>query len=741
MKMNDEELLSFLQKKETAAAAYVWGQLGREREDAMREYHRLPYGNEEDGWSQIVTSDVQDTVEWILPSMLKIFTSTDRAVSFEPVTANDVKGAEQATDACNYVFYKQNNGFLTLHTAFKDALMVRNCAVMWRKETKETVSNVPFKGATAEMLAMITQDGSEIVEANEETMQLPDGTPVLVYSGRLKKVEERTIVKIEAFSPEDLLIDREWTSPLLDECPYVARVMRVTASDLKQMGFDVLAEELRGSDVSGASQRISRITQDDDTATMERDDAGHDPLAEGWLRIEFVLVDVDGDGIAERRCIYRLVDKVLKNEIVSHVPIATFSPVLNAHRWDGMSVADAVSDLQKLHTELVRQTLNNLYLSNNPRTTVLTDANWSPRANIDDLLDSRPGGVVRMQQSDALGVHGTPFTAQSTLPMLEYVQGMRENRTGVTRYSQGLDGDSLNKTASGINQIMTAGQQRLELIARVAAECLLKPIFQGILKLLTEGGMEKIAFRLRDEFVEYDPNEWRDWYDMTINVGLGTGDKQSQMGALQMIAANQVQLMQMGLVKPEQIYHAQAKLIEAAGFKDVQNFITDPSGQPPPPPAPNPMLQVEQMKLQAKAQEVQFRAQQDMQTLQMTAQMQDQQHQREMQRDMEVERNKQEMQARDSQFQAQLDAQREAQRLQLEEASKQADRELEKYKADLQAGVQLQIATMSKQTESPVETDDNDNSMQALVSAMSAPKEVVRDALGRVVGIRQITPV
>jgi len=688
MKMNDEELLSFLQKKEEEAAAYVWGQLGREREIAMREYHRLPYGNEEDGWSQIVTSDVQDTVEWILPSLLKIFTSTDRAVSFEPVTANDVKGAEQATDACNYVFYKQNNGFLTLHTAFKDALMVRNCAVMWRKEIKETVSNVPFKGATAEMLTMITEDGSEIVEANEEFMQLPDGSQIQVYSGRLKKIEERTIVRIEAFDPNDLLVEREWTSPLLDECPYVARVMRVTASDLKQMGFDVLAEELRGSDVSGTAQRISRITQDDDTATMERDDAGHDPLAEGWLRIEFVLVDVDGDGIAERRCIYRLADKVLKNEIVSHVPIATFSPVLNSHRWDGMSVADAVSDLQKLHTELVRQTLNNLYLSNNPRTTVLTDANWSPRANIDDLLDSRPGGVVRMQQADALGVHGTPFTAQSTLPMLEYVQGMRENRTGVTRYSQGMDGDSLNKTASGINQIMTAGQQRLELIARVAAECLLKPIFQGVLKLLTEGGMEKLAFRLRDEFVEYDPNEWRDWYDMTINVGLGTGDKQSQMGALQMIAANQVQLMQMGMVKPEQIYHAQAKLIEAAGFKDVQNFITDPSGQPPQPQAPNPMLQVEQMKLQAKAQEVQFKAQQEAQAAQLQAQIDERKAQANLmqerarsENDIAIERERIAAEMQLERFKAELSANTELQKAQLQI---QAQIEIERAKSDME---------------------------------------------------------
>jgi len=132
-KLDDLELLNLLQTKEDAAAAYVHGQLGQDREQAMREYFRMPYGNESEGMSQIVSSAVADTVEWVLPALLKIFTSTDKAVSFEPTRASEEEGAEQATDACNYVFYKQNNGFLILYTAIKDMLTVRNCAVMWRK--------------------------------------------------------------------------------------------------------------------------------------------------------------------------------------------------------------------------------------------------------------------------------------------------------------------------------------------------------------------------------------------------------------------------------------------------------------------------------------------------------------------------------------------------------------------------------------------------------------------------------
>ena len=251
-------------------------------------------------------------------------------------------------------------------------------------------------------------------------------------------------------------------------------------------------------------------------------------------------------------------------------------------------MADAVSDLQKLHTELLRQTVNNLYLTNNPRKKVLTDANWSPLANIDDLLDSRPGGVLRQRDPNAIADDVTPFAAAATMPMLEYVQGMRENRTGVSRTSMGLNPDSLNNTATGRQIDMTAAQQRIELIARIIAEALVKPIFKGILKLLTDGDMEKLAFRLRDEFVEYDPNEWRDSYDMTINVGLGSGDTQVKGAQLVQILALQKEALMAGLpmVTPKHLYHTAAKLVENAGFKDVQNFLQDPSTAPPQPKEP-----------------------------------------------------------------------------------------------------------------------------------------------------------
>lgn len=727
MKMQDEELLRALQDKEEASAKYVWGELSTVREQSRREYYKLPYGNEQEDWSQIVASDVSDTVEWVLPSLLKIFTSTDKAVSFEPSRANDVKGAEQATDACNYVFYKQNNGFLILYTALKDALMTGNSAVMWRKETKENVVSIPFQGASDEMLAMVMQEeGAELQEVRTEQVVDEMGQVVNLHTGRLKRIEKRNIVKVEAFDPNDLLVDAEWTSPLLQDCPYVCRVMEVTLSDLKLMGFDVDEADLEASDRNLMQREVEETAYD---ATTEDLDTSQ---ADGYLRIEFVLLDRDGDGIAERLCVYRLQDKILKVEEVSHVPIATASPILNTHQWAGMSLAEAVSDLQKLHTELLRQTLNNLYLTNNPRTKVLTDSNWSPLANIDDLLDSRPGGIIRARDPNAVQTDVIPFAAGASLPMLEYVQAMRENRTGVSRTSMGLNPDSLNNTATGRQIDQSAAQQRIELIARIFAEILVKPIFQGILKTLTDGGMEKLAFRLRDEFVEYDPNEWRDQYDMTIHVGLGTGDKIAQSQQLGNLLQLQMQGMQMGLATPKHVYNTAAKLAENAGFKDVQSFFQDPSTLPPQPPQPPIELQIEQMRLQAMQQGEQAKLQADMQKTQA-----------ELQAKLQETQANLELQAANDQ----RDAEREAMKAQFEAQIEQQRMEFDRWKAEFDAQTKIYIEEMKVRGAPPSDVMQQKDDMlqvltglQAVIQQMNTPKVIVRDANGRAVGVQPYQP-
>ena len=671
-KMEDESLLSFLQAEEADAGDFVWGKLADERETAMREYMRMPYGDEEEGRSSFVTSEVLDTIEWVRPALLKIFVGGDQAVTFEPTGPEDVAGAEQASDACNYVFFKQNNGFLIAYTAITDALMLKNCAVMWRWKEQEIVETVRLKGVTDMQVAMKLQElqdsKPEVVEASDPVVSVDQmGEPVSYYEYvKIKTTKKQGKVCIEAFPPDELLVSRSWTAPLLDDCPYVCRMMRTTLSELREMGYDVDADDLNTSDrINTSSDRTLResdanewIDHRDSVATED------ESRREGWLRFEFVLVDYDGDGISERRMIVRLNDKILKNEECSHVPIATASPILRSHRWDGHSLAELVSDLQRLGSVVTRGMLDSLYLANNPRKRVLTDTTGAPLANIDDLLDSRVGGLIRMTQVDAVTDEVTPWVGQQAFPMLEYVDRVRMNRSGVNYMSSGLDANAINKTAAGARITDGRMQERTELIARVFAETLFKPIFAGTLKLLTEYCMETLSFRLKGQFVQYDPQEWRDQYDMSINVGLGTGNKETQAMSLAQIEAAQMAAVQGGgmglLVTPKNLYNLQTQKVRLAGFQNVDDFWTDPGeNMPKKPQQPSP----EEIKAQA-----------------------DQQKQA-----TELQADQQKFQA-----QAHLDQQAEERRYAFEAEQRALDRQADLEKARIDAEVRLTIAQMSR---------------------------------------------
>lgn len=798
-KMDEDGLLSLLQKLEDDCSQYTFGTLQQERRDAVRDYYQRPYGNEEDGWSQAVTSDVQDTVEWILPDLLDIFVSSDDAVAFDPTRADEADGAEQATDTCNYVFYKQNNGFLVLHSAFKDALIEKTGIVHWYKQTKRVRETLSYKGVTELELAAKMQDGDKVVNAtalppmpliNPMThMPLldPMGQPVMSeqrHDVRVSHVTERKTIKVDCVAPEHLLVQRSWTSPLLDDCPYVARLMEVSLSDLNELadqyGFDqVTAEDLAGSsEPASLSDTTSRV---DRTGTAMGDlrrgtegvDTDDESQTMGWLRIEWVLADFDGDGIAERREVWRLEDKVLRNEEAAQVPVAVGSPNLVPHQWDGKSVAEMVGDLQRIRTDLMRALLNNASMAANPRKTVLTDAAGAPQANIDDLLDYRPGGIARMQRPDALGIDTTPFVASQIFPIMEYVDQMRQQRTGVDNDTSGLDPNSLraDRTAKEVQITANAKRQRIKLIARVLAETLVKPIFKGILKLLTEGDMEAVAFRLRGKFVEYNPNDWRDSYDMTANVGLGTGDRDQKMAILARTGQQQIALAQSPLgkmlVTPKQIYATEAQLLDLTGFKDVDKFWTDPGNAPLPekPPEPPPwQLQAKDMELKAGAQRFQAESHQEF----AKAQLDDQRKQRELDAQNEMQRQNDE---RDAQREAAKQADETARQAQKDATDAQlaADRlALDRYNADRDRANALLLAKMANPeaalpqgwgidplTGELLEKDPLAPVMNglaeiaarqdALVQQQSAPKIIVRDPqTGAVVGVQhgdQVRPV
>ncbi len=698
-RMTDDDLLAFLEAEQASSYHYATGEISRDRQQALRDYYRMPYGNEEDGRAQTISSDVFDMVEGMLPDLLEVFVSTDKAVVFEPVGPEDEQSADQVTKACNHVFYKTNNGFLTLYNAIKDGLLLKVGAIRWWWDESREVS-FSTHSADEMQLAMylMANPDVKVIEQEEEEQDtqavqqaaMLGQMPPRRLRVKLKSVSTKKKVRIASVPPDELFVSTRHDSLLFDDCPYVAHVTERTLSDILQMGYDVTIEDVKAAkDQSTTQDRELRQDMRGGSWGHWHDDNPEDEsMQRGWLRSEYVLVDFDGDGIAERRCVVRLGQKILENRECSHVPIAAWSPYIIPHQFEGLSVAELVSDVQKIGTDILRAQLDNLALANNQETVVLTDAQGTPKANLDDLLNRRVGGVIREHVPNAVRPYVERWQGVEALPMIEQLQGIKENRTGYTRYSQGLDGDSLNKTATGITKVMNASQKRQKLMGRICAETLLIPTFKGIFKTLTDYCMEKLSFRLNGEYVSFDPQEWRDGYDMTCNVGIGQGDELQQAAMLQQIAAAQMAFMQSPLagrvVTEANIFATQARIAENAGFKNPAEFWTDPKGMPPPPPPPpDPKVQLEQARMQAKAQEAEAKRQDEQMRFQAETQSQ-----------MAIDQNRQEWEAR----QKQMELQQETQLAQVHaayEAERQAREEaFNRWKAELEASVKMQIAAM-----------------------------------------------
>lgn len=731
MKMNEDDLLRYLRAEQDAATNYRDAE-SNVRTSSLRAYLRRPYGTEQEGRSQVVASDVFDAVESMLPDIMEPFISSDKAVVFDPVNQEDEEGAQQATNACNHVFYKQNNGFLVLYTACKDALMLRTGGVKWFWEVKRTPEWTTYKAVDEMQLAafLASNPNAEVVSQEpyeptpeEQQQAMMQGLPMTPkVTVRIKTVKERGTVRIVPIPPDELEVSRRHNSVLLNECPYVCHVAEKTLSDVREMGYKVDIDDIKAARSEHTQAEYDYREQYRD---WRHDNDQDESMVRGWLREEYVLVDFDGDGIAERRKIVRLGNKVLENVECSHVPIAAWTPYILQHRFEGVSVADLVEDFQRIRTDIWRNQLDNLDLANNQETVVLTDSQGNPQADIDDLLNRRPGGILREKVAGAIRPYVERWQGIEAEPMLNSLEQAKQSRTGFIPSVMGLDADALNKTATQVSKEANQNKMRMKMMARIMAECLVAPAMRGIFKTLTDYCMEKLSFRLNGAFVAYDPQEWRDGYDMTINVGIGSGDQVQQSQMLQMMAQAQFALMQTPmarLVDPQNVYNLHARIIENAGFKNPGEFMTDPKNAPPaPPPPPDPKMQIEQMKLQADAQKFQASSQADIQK-----------YQADLQRQMLTDQNRQEYEARQKQMEIEQQAQLEALKEQYKERARIEQMAFDKWKAELDANVKLAIADKPTNEAAPIKQQ-----MQEMAAYLSAPPKIIRDASGVTVGVEK----
>lgn len=608
--MKKRELAELISDEVTAALGESSSTLSSNRSDALSRYLGEEYGNEVEGRSQVVTRDVADVIEWIMPSLMKVFTSGDRVVRFEPQGQEDVDMANQATDYVNHVMMKDNDGFQIIYNWFKDALLLKNGIVKhyWDDTTEETREE--YQNLTEEeFTALLIDEDIEVIEhtsVGEEELYTDDALtlPTITHDVVVKRTTPSGKVRIENVPPEEFLINRYATS--IEDARFVAHRVKRTKSELLQMGYRkaqierILSEE----NAEYSSERLARFINEDIDGLNIGIDEGI------WVIEAYIKVDWDNDGIAELRKITKAGSEILDNEEVDSVPFSSLTPIPVPHKFYGLSVYDLVSDLQLVKTTLMRNLLDNMYLTNNGRYAVVEG-----QANLDDLMTSRPGGIVRVRDPNAITPLTTPQLDANTFNMLGYLDELREERTGVNKNGMGLNDNALksHQTATGISQVMTAAQQKVELIARIFAETGMKALSTAVYGLVQKYEDRGRIVRLRNEFVNLYPSEWKEKMDCTAQVGLGFGNKDmnlmhlnqlSQM--LQMIAQHPAAGM---MIEPKNVYNLVAETIRNMGMKNVEDFIKDPGDQPVPPPKPNPEAQAKQMEAQIKMEEMKIKMQ------------------------------------------------------------------------------------------------------------------------------------
>lgn len=619
------ELQSLLSGQIQNALGYLGGDLSDSRTKSLEYYLGDKLGTEIDGRSQVVSTDVADTIESLLPNLLRVFTASDKVVHCEPMTAEDVPMAGQATAYLNHVFYKENDGFKLLYNFFKDALIEKNgfLKIYWDDSEKvdyETYENLSIVEKEA---LQDTKDEIEIVEeeifededAKEEfekvleqyELQGIDVSQVQVpnfnlYNCKIKRIKKTGKVKIESIPPEEFLIDR--SAKTIEDADFVSHKVLMTRSDLVAMGYpqDEI-DELPKSDLDiYNTEQTVRLTDVDDYKISSSTDTSTEKVL---VYESYVKYDYDQDGIAELRKIVSAGsdgNHILSNMPCDSVPFVTITPIPMPHRFYGRSISELVEDVQLMKSTVMRQLLDNMYLTNNNRVAVMDGM-----VNMDDLLTTRPGGIVRTKQppNQVMQPLQAQPISQQAFPLLNYLDSVREARTGVSKEAQGLSPDTLNaKTATGVNALMQQTQMRSELIARVFAETGVKDLFKKIFELMVKYQDKEKIIMMSNQYIPVRPTEWKDRFNISIVVGLGTGSKEQQTIMLNSILERQLQAFQlqggkeMPMVNLKNMYNTLTKMVENAGLKNVETYFVDPDvgKQMMPPPQPPPLTPIEKIE-------------------------------------------------------------------------------------------------------------------------------------------------
>jgi hypothetical protein len=548
--------------------------IGMARERNLRAYNAEAFGDfappEVEDRSDFVSTDVADTVEGMLPQVMRMFVASDDAVEFEDKSPKAEPEGKLATAYVNHLFYTRNDGVGVIYDWFKDALLQKVGFVkVWAEEESED-SKQTYEGQSEEQLVMLLQDGYTL-----------DGDPQVDEEGALTFTvtkEARSLrIKCAVCPPYEIRVDSN--ARYGDEPAMIAHIFRKRAFELIEEGYD-----LSGIGPSDAldydSEALEMLGPDQEQNSYE---APHESHRTYECAEVYVRLDRDGDGIAEWLKCYLIENQLQDVEQVDGHPFVWICPIPRPHAFFGDCPADFAYQAQVLNTRTIRAIQDNMYLTVNQRTYINTLAD----VNMDDFVDNRPGGGVRGKGpgSEALMPLVQPALGAPAYQFLETINDWKETRTGFTRYSQGTDADSLNKTATGVSIITQKSDMRIELMARFFAVGM-KQLFAKMLKLAIQHQKQAEMIAINGQFVPINPSEWRDQFNVKIKVGLGTGSKEQQAARIMALAQIQNMGVQAGIVQPKHLAETIRLFVEANEFKNPERFVdAEPSGMPPNPEA------------------------------------------------------------------------------------------------------------------------------------------------------------
>lgn len=588
-----------------------------ERERSLNAYNSEPYGNETDGLSKFVTSDVRDVIEWTLPQLMDIFYGSDLPVVFIPENAADVDQADIESKYCQNVLENQNPGFIQIYSWFKDALMQKNGIIKAWWDEKTAKEREEYKDKNEQEYLALSNDPE--FDIDQVTICLGDDTDYTEYSekqfeellnsftdptarmqvqteAQYKIVGHRkrdiSQVRIECIAPERFFINRNHNSPDPQTAQYCAEVFEKTRSELIEEGYskeliDQLSNNYDGFNQYG-SENVNRYKEEGGGDLGDQVVSNNQSTDKLLIVDHYLRVDWDNDGIAELRLVRTNGPngEVLDNDAVDRNIYHTITPYINTHKFYGRSLADNLMDLQKLKTQVTRGVLDNLTYSITPRKIISGDV------NISDLMQYVPGGIIRKGTDGTVDNETTPFVGDQGIATMNFVDQMRAERSGFSADSVGLNPQALSNSTSIVGtMIMSQSQTLTKMIASIFANTGFNSLMLHVRELLSKYEKRERIFELTGgQWAQVDPRKWRKNRSSTVKTGIGFAAKAERLAVLsnfltvQQAIATQSGSFDTPLTSSAGTFKLLDDLAKTSGVKDGMKYWRDPATYQPPAP-------------------------------------------------------------------------------------------------------------------------------------------------------------